>query len=165
MISRIILFVFAWVVWAILSWPPDTQHVVVGGLVAAFVALMTGDLFVERPHLLRNPVRYWYFCFIYLPVFLWECLKANIDVAYRVLSPSLPINPGIVKVKTSLKTDTALTFLANSITLTPGTMSVDIDKEQGILYVHWIDVKTTDVEAASERIAGRFEYILEKIFE
>jgi multicomponent Na+:H+ antiporter subunit E len=90
---------------------------------------------------------------------------ANIDVAYRVLHPALPIKPGIVKVKTSLKTDTALTFLANSITLTPGTMSVDIDTDNGFLYVHWINVKDKDVEAATKIIVERFENILAKIFE
>ncbi len=163
--SRVILFVLAFLVWALLSWVPDWQHLILGLFVAAFVAFMTGDLFVERPHILRHPLRYWYFCFLYLPVFLWECIKANLDVAYRVLSPRLPINPGIVKVKTTLKSDTALTFLANSITLTPGTLSVDIDKEQGVLYIHWIDVRTVDVEEATKLIVGRFEPILKKVFD
>ena len=86
-------------------------------------------------------------------------------MAYRVIHPKLPINPGIVKVKTTLKTDTALTFLANSITLTPGTLSVDIDKDNGILYIHWIDVKAKDVEGATKIIVERFEKILKKIFD
>jgi multicomponent Na+:H+ antiporter subunit E len=98
-------------------------------------------------------------------MFLWECFKANLDVAYRVLHPRLPIHPGIVKVRTKLTTDTALTFLANSITLTPGTMSVDIDKDNGILYIHWIDVKTKDVELATRIIVDRFEKVLKKIFD
>jgi multicomponent Na+:H+ antiporter subunit E len=98
-------------------------------------------------------------------MFLWECFKANLDVAYRVLHPRLPIHPGIVKVRTKLTTDTALTFLANSITLTPGTMSVDIDKDNGILYIHWIDVKTKDVESATRIIVDRFEKVLKKIFD
>lgn len=98
-------------------------------------------------------------------MFLWECLKANIDVARRVLNPNLPINPGIVKVKTSLKSDTGLTFLANSITLTPGTLCVDIDSEKGILYIHWIDVKTQDIDKATQIIVTKFENILKKIFE
>ena len=163
--SRAILFVFALAVWAILTWVPDAQELAVGAAVAVLVAVVAGDLFVERPHVLRNPVRYWYFFFYYVPVFLWECLKANLDVAYRVIHPRLPINPGIVKVRTSLKSDIALTFLANSITLTPGTMSVDVDKEQGILYIHWIDAEATDIETATRLIAGRFEYILREIFE
>ncbi len=163
--SRIILFVLGFLVWCLLNWVPDWQHLLVGVFVALFVAFMTGDLFVTRPHVLIQPKRYWYFVVHYIPLFLWECFKANIDVAYRVLHPKLPINPGIVKVKTELKMDTALTFLANSITLTPGTLSVDIDKDDGILYVHWIDVKSKDVETATRIIVERFERILKKIFE
>ena len=163
--SRIALFLVAFLVWSLLSWVPDWQHLIIGVFVAAFVAFMTGDLFVTRPSVLKHPWRYWYFFVYYLPVFLWECIKANFDVAYRVVHPRLPINPGIVKVKTSLKTDTALTFLANSITLTPGTMSVDIDRNRGILYVHWINVKTKDTKVATEVIVKRFERILKKIFE
>jgi len=163
--SRIALFILSLIVWCLLSWVPDAQDLVIGVFVSIFVAFMIGDLFVKRPHVLKHPLRYWYFLVYYLPVFLWECFKANIDVAYRVIHPGLPINPGIVKVKTSLKTDTALTFLANSITLTPGTLSVDIDKDDGVLYIHWIDVKAKDVESATRIIVERFEKILKKIFE
>ncbi len=153
------------VAWSFLNWVPDLQHLVVGVLVSALVAILTGDLFVIRTHVLAQPLRYWYFLVYYLPCFLWECFKANFDVAYRVLHPSLPISPGIVKVKTTLKTDTALTFLTNSITLTPGTLTVDIDKDNGFLYVHWINVKAKDVKTATEIVVARFEKILKKIFE
>ena len=163
--SKIILFLAAFLVWSVLSWVPDFQHLIVGVFVAAFVAFLTGDLFVARVHIFKHPKRYWYFIAHYLPVFLWEMIKANIDVAYRVLHPDLPINPGIVKVKTSLKSDTALTFLANSITLTPGTMSVDIDKDKGVLYIHWINVRTKDTQGATKIIVQRFEKILKKIFD
>ncbi len=163
--SRIILFILALLAWSFLNWIPDWQHFIAGVFIAYLVAYITGDLFVKRPYVLKHPKRYWYFVAYYIPVFLWECLKANIDVAYRVLHPSLPIKPGIVKVKTKLKSDTGLTFLANSITLTPGTLSVDIDRDGGILYVHWINVKDKDIEAATKIIIGRFERILERIFE
>jgi len=163
--SKIIMFFVAFIVWCLLDWVPDWQHLIVGGFVSAFVTFMIGDLFITRPHVLKHPLRYWYFFAYYLPIFLWECFKANLDVAYRVLHPRLPINPGIVKVKVELKTDTALTFLANSITLTPGTMSVDIDKENGILYIHWINVKTKDIESATRIIVESFEKILQKIFD
>ncbi|NQT95336.1 MAG: Na+/H+ antiporter subunit E [Candidatus Omnitrophica bacterium] len=163
--SRIVLFLIAFLAWALLTWVPDKQHLLVGLFVAGFVSFLTGDLFIKRPRLLKHPLRYWYFFFHYLPLFLWECFKANIDVAYRVLHPKLPISPGIVKVKTRLKSDTALTFLANSITLTPGTMTVDIDADNGILYIHWINVKTKDVDKATKIIVERFEKVLEKIFD
>ncbi|MFH1360625.1 MAG: Na+/H+ antiporter subunit E [Candidatus Omnitrophota bacterium] len=163
--KKITLFIIAFFTWCLLSWVPDWQHLSVGVFVALFVSLITGDLFIQRPDLLKHPKRYFYFFFVYMPVFTWEVLKANIDVAYRVLHPQLPIHPGIVKVKTSLQSDTALTFLANSITLTPGTMSVDIDRDNGILYIHWIDVKAKDTETATKIIVERFEKILKMIFD
>lgn len=162
--NRIILFIVAFIVWELLTWPPDGQHLAVGILVCSFVSWFTGDLFIRRPYILKSVRRYlWFFYFV--PLFIWECIKANIDVAYLVIHPDLPIKPGIVKIKTNLKSDTALTFLANSITLTPGTMSVDIDSGKGILYIHWINVQDKDVEKASEIIAGKFERILSRIFD
>jgi multicomponent Na+:H+ antiporter subunit E len=58
-----------------------------------------------------------------------------------------------------------LTFLANTITLTPGTMSVDVDRENGFLYIHWIYVRDEETEAATRLIVDVFERILIKIFE
>jgi len=162
--SKIILFILAFLIWSFLTWPLDYQHLLIGILVCSFVSFMVGDMFVRRPHRFKQATRYFWFLY-YIPVFLWECLKANIDVAYRVIHPDLPINPGIVKVKTALKSDTGLTFLANSITLTPGTMSVDIDEENGFLYIHWIDVKDKDIQKATEIIVKTFEDILKRIFE
>jgi multicomponent Na+:H+ antiporter subunit E len=162
--SRITLFILAYVVWILLNWVPDWQHLLIGVFVCALVAYLTGDLFPQRfSHLFE--VRRYLWALYYIPVFLWECLKANMDVAYRILHPDLPIKPGIVKINTALKTDVALTFLANSITLTPGTMSVEVDKEKGVLYIHWINVRERDVEAATRLIVGKFEKILKGIFE
>ena len=162
--SQIILFILALLIWTFLAWPPDPQHLIIGVFVCAFVSFMTGDMFVKRPHLFKHISRYLWFLY-YIPLFIWECIKANIDVAYRVVHPDLPINPGIVKVKTTLKSDTGLTFLANSITLTPGTMSVDIDEENGFLYIHWINVRDKDMQKATEIIVKVFEDILRRIFE
>lgn len=162
--KKIVLFIVAFISWCLLNWVPDWQHLLMGLAAALFVAYITGDLFLESPHML-NPKRYLLFIGKYTPIFIWEVIKANIDVAYRISHPMLPINPGIVKVKTSLKSDVAVTFLANSITLTPGTMTVDVDMDNGFLYVHWIDVKSKDVEEATRLIAQRFENILRKIFD
>jgi multicomponent Na+:H+ antiporter subunit E len=162
--SRIALFVLAYAVWALLCWMPTWQDLLAGLFIALFVAYLTGDFFPRRFELLLDIKRYlWALYFI--PVLLWECIKANVDVAYRVIHPDLPINPGIVKIKTNLKSDMALTLLANSITLTPGTMCMDIDKEKGVLYIHWINVRTKDIDEATKLISGKFERILKGIFE
>ena len=162
--SRIVLFILGYIVWALLNWAPDWQHLLIGVFVAGLAALLAGDLFPARFELLFDAKRY-YWTLYYIPVFLWECVKANLDVAYRVLHPDLPIRPGIVKIRTSLKSDIALTFLANSITLTPGTMCVDIDKDKGILYIHGISVQDETVEGATKIIASKFERIIKGIFE
>jgi len=163
-----ILFVLALIVWVLLVWPftpsgIDYQSMLAGIIVSFFVAIVFGELFTESPHKFLALKRYfWAIC--YIPMFLWACLLANLDVAYRVLHPRLPILPGIVKVKTKLRNKSAITALANSITLTPGTMTVAVD-EDGYLYIHWINVKTKDIQKASEIIVRRFETVLERIFE
>jgi len=162
--SQIILFILAFLIWSFLTWPLDFQHFIIGIFICGFVSFVTGDMFVKRAYTFKHLSRYLWFLY-YIPLFIWECIKANIDVAYLVCHPDLPINPGIVKVKTTLKSDTALTFLANSITLTPGTMTVDIDRELGFLYIHWINVKDKDTQKATEIIVKTFEDILRRIFE
>ncbi len=109
-----------------------------------------------------QPHRY-FWLLVYLVILIWECIKANFDVAYRVLHPAMPIKPGIVKVKLELQSDFARAMLANSITMTPGTIAVDIIDEY--LYVHWIYVSSDDPEEYSRRIAGRFEKYIKKTFE
>jgi multicomponent Na+:H+ antiporter subunit E len=89
--------------------------------------------------------------------------KANVDVAYRVLHPRMPIRPGIVKIRTRIKSEAGRVFLANSITLTPGTLSVDLSGD--VLYIHWIYVRETDMGKATEAIIGRFESLIMKIFD
>jgi len=89
-------------------------------------------------------------------------IKANLDVASRVVRPAIPLNPGIVSVKTELKSSIGKTVLANSITLTPGTLSVDINEDT--LYIHWIDVKKKEEEGATEAIVKGFEKYLKVIF-
>jgi multicomponent Na+:H+ antiporter subunit E len=150
--------------WLLLSWSYDLEHILTGIIVGVIVSYVSADVFGGNFKIFRNTSRYLWF-FYYVPLFIWECIKANIDGAFRVIHPGLPINPGIVKVKTSLKSDTALTFLANSLTLKPGTMTVDIDKENGFLYVHWVDVKTQDIDKATELIVWKFERVLKRIFE
>lgn len=100
--------------------------------------------------------------FKYLPVFIWEMIKANFDVAKRVINPSLPINPGIVEIKTNLKSRQAKLLLANSITLTPGTLTIDIIEDR--LYIHWIDVRTDDPAEQQKIISEKFEKLLEGVF-
>ncbi|MFC4543337.1 Na+/H+ antiporter subunit E [Halosolutus amylolyticus] len=75
----------------------------------------------------------------YFVAFSWEIVRANLDVAYRVLSPEMPIEPEVILVPLRVETDLAVTTIANSITLTPGTVTLDHDEETNALYVHAVD--------------------------
>jgi len=161
-LRKFLLFIAAFGVWAMFTWIPDQQEIIVGAFVSAGIALIFGEIFTIHPQKVFNPKR-WIYLIIYAPFFMYYVIKANIDVAYRVIHPRLPINPGIVKIKTDLKSEIAQAMLANSITLTPGTLSVDI--KDGYMYIHWLDVKSQDVEEATKMIASRFERILKEIFE
>jgi multicomponent Na+:H+ antiporter subunit E len=137
-------------------------NIIVGALASLLTSLIFSRFFVKNVYKLIQPHRYFWFI-VYLVVFLWECIKANIDVAYRVLHPAMPIRPGIVKVKTGLKSDMAKMLLANSITMTPGTISVDIIDD--CLYIHWIYIRSEDPEVYTEIITGAFEKYIKKIIE
>ncbi len=92
----------------------------------------------------------------YLATFFLALIRANLDVARRVLSPSLPINPAVVEVRTGLQSPLGKLLLANSITLTPGTLSVDVRDDR--LLVHWIDAAPgVDMDSATRAIAASFE--------
>lgn len=75
----------------------------------------------------------------YLLAVLWELVRANADVAARVLAPSLPMDPEVILIPLRVEGDAAITLLANSITLTPGTITLDYAEEVNALYVHVVD--------------------------
>jgi multicomponent Na+:H+ antiporter subunit E len=95
---------------------------------------------------------------VYLAAFVWELVTANLDVAYRVLAPSMPINPEVVEVPLRVESDLAITTIANSITLTPGTLTMDYDDERNSLYVHAIDGR--DIESVVDPIRTWEDYAL-----
>jgi multicomponent Na+:H+ antiporter subunit E len=99
---------------------------------------------------------------MYLAVFFIELTKANFNVMRLVFSPRITIEPGIVEIKTRLKSPIGRLALANSITLTPGTLVVDIKGDS--LFIHWINIGETDPVAATNAISGRFEKYLEVIY-
>lgn len=158
----IVFFILSFLFWMLLTLSLAIPNVIIGLLASFLTTLLFGRYFVEHVSKLLDPQRY-FWAIIYLFIFTWECIKANFDVAYRVLHPAMPIKPGIVKVPLHIKSDIARTMLANSITMTPGTISVDIIGDD--LYVHWIYVSSQEPEVYTQKISGRFEKFIAKIFE
>ncbi|NJF24080.1 Na+/H+ antiporter subunit E [Thermococcus sp. Bubb.Bath] len=157
-------------VWIPLTASLDTQELEFGFILALTVGALTYPVFTTRGLANLHPKRVAY-AIAYIPYFLWAMIVANLDVAYRVLHPARPIRPGIVHCKTILKTNPGKLGLANSITLTPGTITLDVDGDD--YFIHWIWVpdevlqaKSEDehAEHASEAITRPFEKFLKVIF-
>ena len=158
----ITLFILSLIFWLLLTFKLTVPNIIVGSVASLICSLFFRRIFVTNVYKLLQPKRYFWFV-VYLFIFVWECIKANLDVAYRVLHPAMPIRPGIVKVKTTLKSDLAKMLLANSITMTPGTISVDIIDD--CLYIHWIYIRSEDPEVYTEIITGAFEKYIKRIIE
>ena len=158
------LFTFGilFLVWLGFTTSLDPQEVITGVVLSLLIALFAFKTFTDyglsffHPKKVFNIIK-----FIF--VFLIALIKSNFDVARRVINPKLPINPGIVTYKTELKSDTAKVLLANAITLTPGTLTVDVIGND--MYIHWIDVVSKDPEIIFNEIGADFERILKEIFE
>ena len=134
---------------------------VTGALISAVLAY----IFTRRPgawnDIRLSPRRLYHFV-RFTGVFLVELVRANINMMRYVFAPRIDIKPGIVRIKTKLKTPVGRLALANSIALTPGSLVIDIKDDD--VFVHWLDVKTTDTDEATRAIAGAFEEHLEKTF-
>ena len=149
------LLVFIYIVW---TGSADKSDIAV----ISAAALLVSIFFSKTRRMPRiTPAKIaWFIAYVfYLFVAI---IKANFDVASRIVKRKIPLNPGIVTVRTRLTSPLGRTVLANSITLTPGTLSVEIKGD--LLYVHWIDVATTDPEEATAEIVAGFEKYLEVIF-
>ncbi len=126
------------------------EEIVFGISIALIVAAVTSHILCRSKNFrMLSPLR-WLIMLVYaIPLFI-EMVKANFDMAYRVITGR--IEPAIVKITPDLKTDLGITILANSITLTPGTLTVEVDDEKSELYIHWIKMR----DDPDEIISGRF---------
>jgi len=155
------LLVITFALWLALSSKLDWPELICGGLVCLIISFFGAHIYSKLgfPPLSLKGIL---FSLIYIIVLFWEIIKASLDVAYRVIHPKMPIKPGIVVIKTRLKSDIAKMILANSITLTPGTFTLDVIGNE--LLIHWINVKTEDIDEATSLIGHRFEKYLRVIF-
>jgi len=155
------LFATLLVFWLLLNGSLAPDVLAIGVVVAgAIVLLFSGSLSVLSGHRLTPDALIATLRFVGL--FLRELVRANIAMAALVLNPRLPVAPALVKVRTRLTDPVARLLLANAISLTPGTLTVEIAGEW--LYVHWVVAPTTDAEEATRAIAAGFERHLEVMY-
>jgi multicomponent Na+:H+ antiporter subunit E len=162
MAALVVSFVFSMIFYLVLTagsgsdilyWSPG--EVLVGVLFSLLTALLARKLLsgvgAKSGWGFLNPLRWIMFIIYAIGPFFFSMSKANLDVAYRVITGK--IRPGIVRVPSGLTNDFAVSLLANSITLTPGTLSVDVDGKNN-LYVHCINLRSRNPKP--EEVYGSF---------
>jgi len=160
--NHVILTLVLYAFWMLLAGCSDRVSMIIGALASILVAALW------RRHFKGNmrkalDLRRWFWAFLFLFVFIWEMTKANFDVAYRVLHPKRPLAPGIIRVSSRIQSLWGRVFLANAITLTPGTLTVDLCGAD--LYVHCIRIKPDNLDHIRNQIVLRFDRYLTKIFD
>ncbi len=153
-----LLLLFAWILMTGSTQPEELATGALAAIAVAVISLPSLRLLEDIRWSLLLP---WHLLH-YLGVFFRALIESNIDMARRVISPRLPIYPAMVEIHTELHSPLGRLLLANSITLTPGTLSVDVNEDR--LRVHWIDARgAEELAAATRAIAARFERPLQRM--
>ena len=146
-----------WGVWLLLGNTLAPGQILLGGLLALALPLFTVRFWPDRPRL-RRPLR----ILIYILVLLWDITVANLTVARLILDPTRKLRPAFIDLPLHLCNDFAIVVLANTISLTPGTVSADLSLDRRSLLIHALDID--DVEQTVARIKHRYERPLQEIF-
>ncbi len=150
-LTAVIMFIF----WLLLSGKTTLFFLVSGAVASLLVAYMSHDLLIGKTDIRMGFIRILRFI-KYLPWLLWQVVLSNIDLVYRTLHPKMPISPGIVSFKNEFKTEMGMVILANSITLTPGTVTIEVNEKEFIVHAIAHDV-------ADSLISGEMQERVKKI--
>lgn len=156
--SFLLTFFIMAAIWILLSGKFDTFHLSLGMISCAIVAYISGDLLFESPKIMSLPGA-WLRFIRYVPWLLYQVFWANLHVLYLTFHPRMHelINPKIIIFRSKLYSDLSLVTFANSITLTPGTITVFVSGD-GEFHVHAID------DVSAEGLPGEMEARIAKVF-
>ncbi|MFP4113791.1 MAG: Na+/H+ antiporter subunit E [Spirochaetota bacterium] len=147
--------------WLLFTWSLAPGSLALGLMHSLIVAVITYPIFIEDDEVARKSlVPRIELLGIYLVVLVFNMYVASFQVLWQILRGR--INPGVAHFRTRLRTDIARVALTNSITLTPGTITLYLDDDH--LIVHWLDARTTHSKYASRLIAGPYERLLKRIW-
>lgn len=154
--SILFIFILSLIIYFLIVRAFDLTKVITGIVLAFITALLASYQFPMDARYF-NPVR-WFWFLVYIPVFLKEMLVANIKIAGIVLSPSLPVKPELKIDKTVLKSKAGILMLTSSITLTPGTLSVEANGDE-------ITIHCVNSSLSAREIMEPFEKLIVRITE
>lgn len=151
----VFVFVLSLTAWMLLAGNLNAQEFALGAVAAAVVTALTGErlrVFTGIRFNAAAPLH----VLLFLTAFFKALILANVDLARRVLTPSLPIRPELVEIETELTSALGRLLLTSAITLTPGTLSIDVNDNR--ITVHWVYCPPgLDMVAHTRAIAGNFE--------
>ena len=149
-------------IWIFLTLSFHPQELILGLGVSLIIAVATHGVFTGNLFRLLKPARL-AAEFNYVFYFLGKMFMANIDVLLRVLHPVVPVKPGIVRASLVMNSERSRNIVANSITLTPGTLTIEMTGTE--IFVHWISLPEGDVHAETQKMVDGFADRLRSIFE
>jgi len=147
--------------WLCLTLSFAPQELILGAAVSVLISVATAGAFTGNLFRLLSPKRF-IAALDYVGYFLVQMFRSNIDVLFRVFRPVVPVRPAIIGADLTLSSMRARVIVANSITLTPGTLTVDIRGDR--IFIHWIWMPDGDVHARTQQMVDGFAGRLEKIF-
>ncbi|MGM0432031.1 MAG: Na+/H+ antiporter subunit E [Spirochaetota bacterium] len=160
LIRFVITALMMFIMWLLFTASFDPFSLTMGVIGSLLIAAMTYDVFIARhqAHIkffLPNP----FFLIIYILVLIYSMYSASFRMLGAIITGN--VHPRIVHFRTRLRSDFARMLLANSITLTPGTITLDLNDDH--LTVHWLFCSTTHSKAAGEAIKGRLEAVARRV--
>ena len=151
----VVTFVICLLLWLLLTASFAADELISGVIISLVISMISAP----KMKILNGLRLHFGFLFglsSYLWYFFGALLKANFDLAKRVVSKDMKLHPDVVEIKTTMRSDLGKLFLANSITLTPGTLTVDVIGDS--MLVHWIDVpENVDIAATTKLVVAEFE--------
>lgn len=147
------------IVWLMLNVSFSLGQIILGSVLAIIIPLLCAPLQVPQPRL-KRPLRAIQYAFMVAG----DIIVANVQVAILVVGPMRRINPGFVAVPIDLKENLPITILANTVTMTPGTVSAELSKDKNWLYVHVLNMPENEQDIIS-LIKDRYESAIKEIFQ
>ena len=152
-----VLTLVLWGVWLLLNNSIGAGHIVLGLILAIFIPWLTSGFWPEKVRI-KSP----FTLLKFLVVVLWDILVANMAVAKLILGRNKSLKPSFFYVDLDIQTPLGISLLANTISLTPGTVSCDLTEDRKRLLVHALHIE--DIPATIKEIKERYETPLKEVF-
>lgn len=152
-----ILTLMLWITWLLLNNTFAAGHIALGFILATLIPWFTASFWPEKVSI-KHPL----ILFKFIGVVLWDILVSNMIVAKLILGDNRKLKPSFFSIELDINTPLSISLLANTISLTPGTVSCDLNKDRTRLLVHALDVD--DIEETIKFIKTRYETPLKKVF-